>query len=120
MRNRYNQAPHLTQDTNLKVTTTQLDIADESQEVSSFPAGEHKASINRRARKHSIKRHKSSVLFVGLMRNAASDQGLHCLLTGCFIKLKIKIKQYHLKPLLTRKWTGPIDNCGESRVRCGT
>ena len=52
IRNRYNQAPHLTQDTNGKVTTSQLDITSESQEVSRFPAGDHKASINRRARKH--------------------------------------------------------------------
>ena len=51
-RNRYNQAPHLTQDTNGKVTTSQLDITNESQEVSPFLAGDHKASINRRARKH--------------------------------------------------------------------
>ena len=51
-RNRYNQAPHLTQDTNAKVTTSQLDITNKSQEVSPFPAGDHKASINRRARKH--------------------------------------------------------------------
>ena len=29
-----NQAPHLTQDTNGKVTTSQLDITNESQEVS--------------------------------------------------------------------------------------
>ena len=52
IRNRYNQAPHLTQDTNWKVTTSQLDITNESQEVSTFPAGDHKASINRCARKH--------------------------------------------------------------------
>ena len=31
-----NQAPHLTQDTNGKVTTSQLDITNESQEVSPF------------------------------------------------------------------------------------
>ena len=31
--NRYNQALHLTQDTNGKVTTSQLDITNESQEV---------------------------------------------------------------------------------------
>ena len=49
IRNRYNQAPHLTQDTNGKVTTSQLDIINESQEVSPFPAGDHKASTNRRA-----------------------------------------------------------------------
>ena len=43
IRNRYNLAPHLTQDTNVKVTTLQLDITNESQEVSPFPAGDHKA-----------------------------------------------------------------------------
>ena len=53
VRNRYNQAPHLTQDTNGIVTTSQLDITNESQEVSPFPADNHKASINRRARMHS-------------------------------------------------------------------
>ena len=47
--NRHNQAPHLTQDTNGKVTTSQLDIKNESQEVSPFPAGDQKASTNRRA-----------------------------------------------------------------------
>ena len=52
IRSRYNHAPHLTQDTNGKVTASQLDITNESQEASPFPAGEHKASINRRARKH--------------------------------------------------------------------
>ena len=45
-------SPHLTQDTNWKVTTSQLDITKESQEVSLFQEGDHKASINRRARKH--------------------------------------------------------------------
>ena len=52
IRNRYNQAPQLTQDTYGKVTTSQLVITNESQEVSPFPAGDHKASINRRTRKH--------------------------------------------------------------------
>ena len=32
-----------------KVTMSQLDITNESQEVSPFPAGDHKASTNRRA-----------------------------------------------------------------------
>ena len=49
IRNRYNQAPHLTRDTNGKVTTSQLDITNENQEVSPFPAGDHKASTSRRA-----------------------------------------------------------------------
>ena len=52
IRNRYNQAPHLTQETNAKVITSQLDITNESQEVSPFQAGDHKTSIDRRARKH--------------------------------------------------------------------
>ena len=43
IRNRYNQEPHLTQDTNGKVTNSQLDTTNESQEVSPFPAGDHKA-----------------------------------------------------------------------------
>ena len=34
------------------MTTSQLDITNESQEVSPFPAGDHKASIIIRARKH--------------------------------------------------------------------
>ena len=37
IRNRYNQAPHLTQETNEKVKTLHLDITSESQEVSHFP-----------------------------------------------------------------------------------
>ena len=49
IRNRYNQASHLTQYSNGKVTTPQLDITNESQEVSPFPAGDHKASTNRHA-----------------------------------------------------------------------
>ena len=52
IRNQYNQASHLTQDTNGKVTTSQLEITNEGQEVSPFPAGDHKESINRPARKH--------------------------------------------------------------------
>ena len=53
IRNRYNQVPHLTQDTNGKVTNSQLDNANESQEVSSFPAGDHKAHINKPTQRHS-------------------------------------------------------------------
>ena len=43
LRNRCNQAPHLTEDTTGKVTKSKLDITNESQEVSLFPAGDHKA-----------------------------------------------------------------------------
>ena len=52
IRNQYNQVPHLTQGTNGKVTNSQLDTTNESQEVSPFPAGDHKAHINRRAQRH--------------------------------------------------------------------
>ena len=45
-------SPRLTQDTNWKVTTSQLDITNESQEFSPFQAGDHKASINRHTQKH--------------------------------------------------------------------
>ena len=45
IRNLYNQAPHLPQDTNGKVTTSQVDITYESREVIPFPAGDHKAPI---------------------------------------------------------------------------
>ena len=50
---------HLTQDTNGKVTNSQLDITKKSQEVSPFQAGDHKASINRLARNHN--KHKTEV-----------------------------------------------------------
>ena len=35
-----------------ELTDSHLDISNKSQEVSHFPAGDHKASINTRARKH--------------------------------------------------------------------
>ena len=47
IKKRYNQTLHLTQDTHGKVTTSQLDISNESQEVSPILAGDHKASTNR-------------------------------------------------------------------------
>ena len=47
-----NQVPHLTRDTNGKVTNSQLDTTNESQEASPFPAGDHRAHINRRTQSH--------------------------------------------------------------------
>ena len=47
-RNRYKQIPHLTQDIpHGKVTKTQLNITNKSQKVSPYPAGDHKAVMNR-------------------------------------------------------------------------
>ena len=48
----------MTQDTNDNFTTSQLDITNESQEVSPFPAGDDKAPINRRVWKHNKTRQK--------------------------------------------------------------
>ena len=70
IRNRYNQVPHLTQDTNGKVTNSQLDTTNKSQEVSPFPAGDHKAQINRRAQRHS--KHKTG-------QNIKDPQKKYCL-----------------------------------------
>ena len=53
IRNRYNQVPQLTQDIYGKVTNSQYDTTNESKEVSPFPAGDHKAHINRRTQRHS-------------------------------------------------------------------
>ena len=53
IRNRYNQVPHMTQDTDGKVTSSHLDTTDKSQEGSPFPAGDHKAHINRRTQRYS-------------------------------------------------------------------
>ena len=43
--------PHLTQDTNGKVTNSQLYTTNKSQEARPFPAGDQKAQINRCAQR---------------------------------------------------------------------
>ena len=48
IRNRYNQAPHLAQDSTWVSDKTQLHMANKSQEISPFPAGDHNALMNRR------------------------------------------------------------------------
>ena len=62
IRNRYNQVPHLTQDTNGKVTNLQLDTINESQEASPFPAGDHKTHKHRRAQRHSKHKTEKSII----------------------------------------------------------
>ena len=73
IRNRYIQVPHLTQDANGKVTNSQLDTTNESQEFSPFQAGDDKAQINRRVQRHSKHRtektkkiHKRSLIEFGV------------------------------------------------------
>ena len=47
-RNRYNQVPHLTQETTWESeNNTRKHRIQESQEISPFPAGDHKAAMNR-------------------------------------------------------------------------
>ena len=58
--NRYNQVPHLTQDTNGKLTNSQLYNTNERQEVSPFPAGDHKVQINRRAQRHNKRKRENT------------------------------------------------------------
>ena len=48
IRDGYNQVPHLTQDTTWESNKTTINITNKSQEVSPFPAGDHKAAMNRR------------------------------------------------------------------------
>ena len=52
IRNRYNQLPHLTKDTYWRVTNSQLDTTDESEEVSPFTADDQNAQINRPTKRH--------------------------------------------------------------------
>ena len=48
IRNRYDQVPHLTQDTTWESDkNTRKPLIQVSKEVSSFPAGDHKATMNR-------------------------------------------------------------------------
>ena len=58
IRNRYNPVPHLTQDTSGKVTNSQLDTTNESQEINPFSAGDHKAHIYRRVQTQTQDRNK--------------------------------------------------------------
>ena len=48
IRKRYNQVPHLTQNTTWENNKNTINITNKSQEVSLFPAGDHKAAMNRR------------------------------------------------------------------------
>ena len=48
IRNRYNQVTHLSRDTKWEGNTITINITNKSQEVSPFPAGEHKAAMKRR------------------------------------------------------------------------
>ena len=57
IRKRYNQVPQLNQDTTWESNKNTINITNKSQEVSPFPAGDHKAAMNRRESKTNT-RHK--------------------------------------------------------------
>ena len=57
---RYNQEPHLTQDTTWESNKNTININDKSQEISSFPAADHKAATNRRESMRNT-RHKNTI-----------------------------------------------------------
>ena len=80
IRNRYHQVPHLTKDTNGKVTLLQLDTTNESQEVSPFPAGHHQAQINRRAQRHN--KHKTEKHINDLQKNTVRPNTVFGTLLG--------------------------------------
>ena len=94
IRNRYNQVPHLTQDTNGKVTSSQLYTTSESQEGSPFPAGDHKAHIIRRAQRHS--KHKTEKTQKIHKRSTAFERSVKYLTGG-------------LKPVLRANLTLNLD-----------
>ena len=55
-----------------------------------------------------------NVHFVGYRQTvhiAASDQGLHFVLTECSIKFWIEMKKTMQQPF-KRKWTGPVNKAG--------
>ena len=48
IRERYNHVPHLTQDTTWESDSNTINITNKRHEVGPFPAGDHKAAMNRR------------------------------------------------------------------------
>ena len=48
IKNRYNQGPHLSQDTKWESNKITINITIKGQEVSPFPSGDHNAAMNRR------------------------------------------------------------------------
>ena len=92
IRNRYNQVPHLTQDTNGKVTNSHLDTTNESQEVSPFPASDHKAHINRHVHRHS--KHKTEKTHIkDPQRSTALERSVKYFIGG--FKPGLKVHQPH-------------------------
>ena len=62
IRKRYNQVPHLTQDTIWESNKNTINITNKSQEVRHFPAGDHKAAMKRRESMSNTRHKKAQVI----------------------------------------------------------
>ena len=60
IRKRYNQVPHQTHDTTWKSNKNTINITNKCQGVSPFPAGDHKAAMNRHESMRNT-RHKNTI-----------------------------------------------------------
>ena len=85
IRNRYNQVPHLAQDTNGKVTNSQLDTTNKNPQVNPYPAGDHNAHINRCAQRQSKRTtEKNSEIFYWPFQGASSFVDSTCFFSRVF------------------------------------
>ena len=97
IRNRYNQVPHLTQDTNGNMTNSQLYTTNGSQEVSPFPAGDRNAHINRRVQCHNKhKTEKTNYCLMQVKSIAKCSKWEHIPIVSIFSKLPFVIKTFIL------------------------
>ena len=62
IRKRYNQVPHLTQDTTWESNKNTINITNKSQEASPFSAGDHKAAMNRRESMRNTRNKKTQMI----------------------------------------------------------
>ena len=71
IRKRYNQVPHLTKDTTWESNKKSINITNMSQELSSFPAGDHKQGSNEQMRK--LEKHKTQKMKMIHKRSTALE-----------------------------------------------
>ena len=120
IRNRYNQVPHMTQDTNGNVTSSQLYATNESQEVSPFPAGDHKAHINRRVQTQSKhKPEKTNYRLMQVKSIAESSEGEHFPIVSIFFKVPFVIETFVLSIFECPFYTGFTEHVYARRLSSG-
>ena len=74
IRNRYNQVPHLTKDITRESDMHTIRHHKREPRVSPYPAVDHKASINRRARKYN--KHKTEITQMIQKRSTALERSV--------------------------------------------